>query len=144
MDRFMAEAIKEAKKGLAEGGIPIGAVLAKGNRLVSKGHNMRIQENNPIMHAEMKCIENAGRIKSFKGTVLYSTLMPCFMCSGAVVEFCIPKVVVGESSNFSGTRQFLESHNVEVVDLKLEECKKMLASYIKKNKAVWREDIGEL
>ena len=143
MDRFVAEAIKEAKKGLAEGGIPIGSVLARGNRIVSRGHNMRIQENSPIMHAEMKCIQNAGRIKSFKDTVLYSTLMPCFMCAGAVAEFRIPKVVAGESSNFSGTRPFLESHGVEVVDLDLEECKKMLADYIEKNKAVWKEDIGQ-
>lgn len=143
-DPFMQAAIDEAKKGLEEGGIPIGSVLIKNNQIIGAGHNKRIQDGNPVMHAETDCLYNAGRIGSYKGTTLYSTLMPCYFCAGAVVQFGIKKVIVGESKTFPGAREFMESHGVEVIDLDLQECKDMMASYIAANPEVWSEDIGEL
>ena len=142
--KFMKAAISEAKKGLAEGGIPIGSVLVKNGRIIGRGHNMRVQENDPLMHAEIECIRNAGRIKNYKGATLYSTLMPCFMCAGAVVEFKIPMVVAGESKTFKGARSFMEQHGIRVKDLGLEECAQMMRSFINENPALWKEDIGEL
>ena len=139
----MQIAIEEAKKGLEEGGIPIGAVLTKDNRLLSKGHNMRVQEKNPIMHAEMTCIRNAGLIKNYNGTILYSTLMPCFMCAGAIVEFKIPTVIAGESKTYKGAKKFLQRNKVKVIDLNLHECRQLMESFIKKNPLLWKEDIGE-
>ncbi|SNQ59932.1 nucleoside deaminase [Candidatus Methanoperedens nitratireducens] len=105
MDRFMKSAIEEATKGLSEGGIPIGSVLVKESRIIGKGHNQRIQKSDPMAHAEIDCLRNAGRIGSYKDTVLYSTLMPCYLCAGAVVQFGIKKVVVGESRTFEGALQ---------------------------------------
>lgn len=140
---FMQEAIKEAKIGLEEGGIPIGSVMVKEGKVIGRGHNKRVQEGSQIRHAEMDCLENAGRMKNFNGVTLYSTLMPCYMCSGAIVEFNIPKVVVGESMNFSEGRDFLKEHGVEVVDLDMEECKNMMSEFIKNNPALWKEDIAE-
>ena len=118
MDNFMIEAISEANKGLNEGGIPIGSVLMRDGEIIGRGHNKRVQENNPVIHAEIDCLMNAGRIGSYKETVLYSTLMPCYLCAGAVVQFGIKKVVVGESKTFPGAADFLKSHGVEVIDLK--------------------------
>lgn len=143
MDEFMKMAIQEAKDGLAEGGIPIGSVLIKDGQLVAKGRNKRVQELNPILHGEMDCLNNAGRIGSFKNTVIYSTLMPCYMCAGTIVQFKIPKVIVGESKTFSGARDFMESHGVEVVDLQNEECIHMMQDFIESNSELWNEDIGE-
>ncbi|NNM44167.1 MAG: nucleoside deaminase [Chlamydiae bacterium] len=143
-DIFMKSAIEEARKGHEEGGIPIGSVLVKDNQIIGAGHNKRIQDNNPVMHAETDCLHNAGRIGSYKGTTLYSTLMPCFFCAGAVVQFGIKKVVVGESKTFSGAKEFMQSHGVEVIDLDLLECKQMMDAYIQANPKVWSEDIGEL
>lgn len=142
-DIFMQEAIKEARLGLQEGGIPIGSVMVRDGKIIGRGHNRRVQEGSQIRHAEMDCLENAGRMKDFKGVTLYSTLMPCYMCSGAIVEFNIPKVVVGESKNFSEGRDFLKEHGVEVIDLDLDECKTMMADFIKNNPALWKEDIVE-
>jgi len=144
MDAFMKAAIEEAKKGLQEGGIPIGSVMVKDNKIIGRGHNRRVQENDPIMHAEIDCLRNAGRIGSYRGTVLYSTLMPCYLCAGAVVQFGIKKVVVGESENFAGAREFMESQGVEVVDLNLEECKQLMREFIKRKPELWNEDIGRL
>jgi cytosine/creatinine deaminase len=144
MDEFMQVAIEEAHKGAQEGGIPIGSVLVKGDEIRGRGHNQRVQLNNPILHAEIHCLQEAGRVGSYKGTVLYSTLMPCYLCSGAVVQFGIKKVIVGESRTFSGTREFLESHGVEVIDLDLEEPKQMMDEFIENNYNLWMEDIGEL
>ena len=141
MDEFMMLAIEEAKKGLAEGGIPIGSVLIKNGKLIAQGHN---QESNPILHGEMDCLNNAGRIGSYRDTVIYSTLMPCYMCAGTIVQFKIPKVVVGESQTFSGAREFMESHGVEVVDLNLEECISMMNKFIEEKPELWNEDIMEL
>ena len=140
----MQLAIDEALKGRAEGGIPIGSVLIKDGELVASGHNKRVQEDNPILHGEMDCLFNAGRVGSYKNTVIYSTLMPCFMCAGTIVQFKIPKVIVGESVTFSGARAFMESHGVEVIDLKLPECIEMMETFIKENPELWFEDIGEL
>ncbi len=143
-DIFMNEAINMAKKSLSEGGIPIGSVLVKNGEIISKGHNKRVQENNPILHGEMDCLLNAGRVGSYKDTVIYSTLMPCYMCAGTIVQFKIPKVIVGESRNFDGAREFMESHGVEVIDLDDKECVDMMADFIENNDELWNEDIGEL
>ncbi len=143
-DKFLLEAINEAKKGLAEGGIPIGSILVRNGKIISGGHNKRVQENNPMVHAEIDCLMNAGRIGSYKDTVLYSTLMPCFLCAGAVVQFGIPKVVVGESKTFGGAVDFMRAHGVEVIDLENEECIKMMEEFIAHNPELWYEDIGEL
>ena len=132
MDEFMQLAIQEAKDGLAEGGIPIGSVLIKDGKLVAQGRNKRVQEDNPILHGEMDCLNNAGRVGSFKNTVIYSTLMPCYMCAGTIVQFKIPKVIVGESKTFDGAREFMESHGVEVVDLENPECISMMEKLYRK------------
>ncbi|MCP2043312.1 nucleoside deaminase [Pontibacter sp. HSC-36F09] len=144
MDEFMQLAIDEAKKGRSEGGIPIGSVLVKDGKVVATGHNKRVQENNPILHGEMDCLNNAGRIGSYRNTVIYSTLMPCYMCAGTIVQFKIPKVIVGESKTFDGARKFMESHGVEVVDLNLPECIEMMEDFIKEKPELWNEDIMEL
>ncbi len=139
----MLMAIEEAKSGLSEGGIPIGSVLVKEGKLVAKGRNKRVQEKNPILHGEMDCLNNAGRIGSYRNTVIYSTLMPCYMCAGTIVQFKIPKVVVGESRTFSGAREFMERHGVEVIDLDDPGCVKMMSDFIANNSELWNEDIGE-
>lgn len=144
MDIFMEAAIAEAKQGLSEGGIPIGSVLVEGGEIVGRGHNKRVQDNDPIVHAEIDCLRQAGRVGSYRGTALYSTLMPCYLCAGAVVQFGIKKVVAGESETFPGTREFMESHGVEVIDLNLDECKQMMREFIQGNPDLWNEDIGEL
>jgi cytosine deaminase len=143
-DPFMVEAIAEARQGRSEGGIPIGSVLVLDNAIIGRGHNRRVQRGDPIIHAEIDCLMNAGRIGSFKNTVLYSTLMPCYLCAGAAVQFRIPKVVVGESRTFAGARVFMEEHGIEVIDLDLPECVTMMEEFIRKNPALWNEDIGEL
>jgi cytosine deaminase len=139
----MQLAIQEAKEGLAEGGIPIGSVLVKDGQLVAKGRNKRVQELNPILHGEMDCLNNAGRIGNYKNTVIYSTLMPCYMCAGTIVQFKIPKVMVGESKTFDGARDFMESHGVEVIDLNNAECIEMMENFILEKPELWNEDIGE-
>jgi creatinine deaminase len=144
MDTFMEAAIQEARKGLQEGGIPIGSVLVREGQIIGRGHNRRVQQNNPILHAEIDCLQNAGRIGKYDQTVLYSTLMPCYLCAGAVVQFGIKKVVVGESKTFSGAQQFLKSNGIDVVDLDLRECKELMAQFIHANSALWHEDIGYL
>ncbi len=124
-------------------GIPIGSVLVKDGKLIAKGRNKRVQEQNPILHGEMDCLNNAGRIGSYKNTVIYSTLMPCYMCAGTIVQFKIPKVIVGESQTFEGARSFMESHGVEVIDLKNQECIEMMQDFIQSKPELWNEDIGE-
>jgi len=143
-DEFMQLAIAEARKGLLEGGIPIGSVLVKEGKFVASGHNKRVQEDNPILHGEMDCLFNAGRVGSYRDTVIYSTLMPCFMCAGTIVQFRIPKVIVGESRTFPGAKAFMESHGVEVIDLDLPECVGMMEDFIREKPELWNEDIGEL
>ena len=141
-DIFMHEAIAEAKRGLSEGGIPIGSVLVRNGKIIGRGYNRRVQEKNPMKHAEIDCLMNAGRIGNYKETVLYSTLMPCYLCAGAVVQFNIPKVVVGEARTFSGAEKFVREHGVEVVNLDLDECVQMMKDFIKENPSLWNEDIG--
>ena len=143
MDSFMNAAIEEARKGLAEGGIPIGSILVKDGIIVGRGHNQRVQQNDPMTHAEIDCLRNAGRIGNYKGTVLYSTLMPCYLCAGAVVQFGIKKVIVGESRTFGGAVEFMQQHGVEVIDLNNEECFQLMEDFIKAKPALWNEDIGE-
>lgn len=144
MDEFMAAAIEEAKLGLQEGGIPIGSVLVKDSKIIGRGHNRRVQKNDPIIHAEIDCLQNAGRIGTYKDTILYSTLMPCYLCGGAIVQFGIKKVYAGESVTFPGSKEFMESHGVEVNDLDNEECKNLMKTFINNNPKLWNEDIGEL
>ena len=143
MDKFMKEAISEAKKSFLQGGIPIGSVLVKNGSIVGRGHNNRVQSNDPMAHAEIDCLRNAGRIGSYEGTILYSTLMPCYLCAGAVVQFGIKRVIVGESRNFAGAKTFMESHGVEVVDLDSSDCYQMMNEFIRKNPKLWNEDIGK-
>lgn len=144
LDLFLQAAIDEAKQGLFEGGIPIGSVLVKDGKIIGRGHNRRVQDLNPVMHAETNCLHNAGRIGSYKGTTLYSTLMPCYFCAGAAVQFGIKKVIVGESKTFEGARPFMESHGIEVVDLQNGECISMMEKFIGENPELWYEDIGKL
>jgi cytosine deaminase len=143
MDEFMQAAIDEAKQGLAEGGIPIGAVLVRDGKIVSRGRNRRVQQDDPILHAEIDCLRNAGRIGSYAGMTLYSTLMPCYLCAGAIVQFGINRVVVGESRTFRGAEAFLRDHWVSVDDRDLDECAAMMENFVKKNPGLWNEDIGK-
>jgi cytosine deaminase len=144
MDMFMKAAIDEARKGLGERGIPIGSVLVSKGKIIGRGHNKRVQDNDPILHAEIDCLHNAGRVGTYKDTVLYSTLMPCYLCAGAIVQFGIKKVIAGESETFAGAKEFMESHGVAVTDLNLAECKQLMKNFIKTNPDLWKEDIGEL
>ena len=142
-DKYMQAAINEAKKGLSEGGIPIGSVLVENGKLLGKGHNQRVQQSDPMAHAEIDCLRNTGRVKNYGDTILYSTLMPCYLCAGAVVQFGIKKVVVGESRTFAGAEQFMKDHGVEIVNLDNKECFRMIQDFIKKNPQLWNEDIGK-
>jgi cytosine deaminase len=143
MDEFMQAAIAQAKQGQQEGGIPIGSVLVKDDNIIGRGHNKRVQDGDPVTHAEIDCLRNAGRIGNYKGTTLYSTLMPCYLCAGAVVQFGIKKVIAGESATFPGAKEFMESHGVEVIDLNLHECKQMMSDFIQNKPELWNEDIGK-
>ena len=138
----MEAAIAQARKSLSEGGIPIGSALARNGELLAVGHNKRVQDDDPVTHAEIDCLRNAGRIGGFRDTVLYSTLMPCYLCSGAVVQFGISKVIVGESRTFPGGLEFMRRHGVEVTDLDLPECVEMMTQFIAANPRLWNEDIG--
>lgn len=141
-DPFLRAAIDEARKGLAEGGLPIGSVLVRDGKIIAAGHNRRVQRGDPMAHAEIDCLTAAGRQKTYKDTVLYSTLMPCFLCSGAVVQFGVPKVIVGESVNFHGGPDFMRQHGVEVIDLHDAECIEMMGTFIREHPELWNEDIG--
>lgn len=140
----MQAAIQEAQMGRQQGGIPIGSVLMRDGKIVSRGHNKRVQERDPIAHGEMDALRNAGRQRTYRDTVLYTTLMPCYMCAGTIVQFKIPKVVVGEARTFGESKEFLESHGVEVVILDSEECVQMMQEFIKAEPTLWNEDIMEL
>lgn len=144
MNEFIKEAIIEARNGLSQGGIPIGSVMVKDGKIIGRGHNKRVQENDPILHAEIDCLRNAGRIGKYSEVTLYSTLMPCYLCAGAIVQFGIKKVIVGESQTFPGAKDFMQSMGVEVIDLGLDECKQLMKDFITKNPKLWNEDIGKL
>lgn len=141
----MWEAVLEARKGLLEGGIPIGAVLVKGGKVIGRGHNRRVQNKSAVLHAEMDCLEDAGRlvVKDYARCTLYSTLSPCDMCSGAVLLYKIPAVVIGENTSFRGPEAYLRRRGVKIVNLDLAVCKELLAGFIKENPALWNEDVGE-
>jgi creatinine deaminase len=145
VDPFMEAAIVEARKGLAEGGIPIGSVLVRDGTIVGRGHNRRVQEGSAILHAEMDCLENAGRLRAeeYQQAVLYSTLSPCDMCSGAILLYKIPKVVIGEHETFRGPEEYLRSRGVDLVILDNEECIRLMNDFIAANPELWNEDIGE-
>ena len=142
--KFMKIAIEEARLGLTEGGIPIGSVLVINNEVVGRGHNRRVQRGSAILHAEMDAIENAGRLTAadYKKSTLYSTLSPCDMCSGAVLLYGIPKVVVGENKTFKGPEDYLRSRGIELVILHDQECTDMMREFIEQNPDLWNEDIG--
>jgi len=144
IEKFMQYAIEEAKAGRKEGGIPIGSVLVIDGKVVGKGHNRRIQKGSPILHAEMDCLENAGRLKpgDYRKAVLYTTLSPCDMCSGAVLLYKIPTVVIAENKTFMGAEKYLMSRGVEVIVLNDKNCINMMQEYISENKDTWYEDIG--
>ncbi len=141
----MRAAVEEARKGLAEGGIPIGSVLVVDGKIAGRGHNRRVQKSSAILHAEMDAIENAGRLKldDYRRAVLYSTLSPCDMCSGAVLLYKIPKIVIGENQTFRGPEDYLRSRGVELVILNDPECIRMMRDFIAFSPALWDEDIGE-
>jgi creatinine deaminase len=145
MDKFLEAALEEAKKGLAEGGIPIGSVLVIDDQIVGRGHNQRIQKGSAILHAEMNCLENAGRLKAseYRRATLYSTLSPCDMCSGTVLLYGIPKVVVGENQTFQGPEDYIKSRSVEVVVVNNQECHQLMERFINSHPELWNEDIGE-
>lgn len=144
MDTFLQAAIEEAKKGMAEGGIPIGSVLVIDNKIVSRGHNQRIQRGSAILHAEMDCLEKAGRLTAadYRKATLYSTLSPCDMCSGAILLYGIPKVVIGENITFRGPEEYVSFRGVELQLCYSSECHQMLQNFIKNNDKLWSEDIG--
>lgn len=141
--RFLAEAIHEAEQGLAEGGIPIGSVMVREGQILGRGHNRRVQQGDQTAHAEIDCLRAAGRQRSMRGVVLYSTLMPCYLCAGAVVQFGVRRVVAGESRTFAGARAFMEAHGVEVVDLDDRRCVQVMERFITARPELWAEDIGE-
>lgn len=144
MDKFLEAAITEARKGLAAGGIPIGSVLVIDGQIVGRGHNQRVQKGSAVLHAEMDCLENAGRLKAsdYRRATLYSTLSPCDMCSGAVLLYGIPKVVVGENRTFCGPEDYLRTRGVEVVVADNRNCYQLMESFIERNPHLWNEDIG--
>ncbi|MBM3462844.1 MAG: nucleoside deaminase [Armatimonadetes bacterium] len=143
-NKYMRMALDEARRSRALGGIPIGSVLVRGDEVLGRGHNQRVQKGNPILHAEIHCLQEAGRIGHYRDTVLYSTLMPCHLCAGAAVQFRVPRVVVGEARTFKGARKTMEDHGIEVVDLDLDECVDMMCEWITANPELWKEDIGTL
>lgn len=144
MDKFLAAAIEEARKGMDEGGIPIGSVLVINDQIVGRGHNQRVQKGSAVLHAEMDCLENAGRINAsdYRRATLYSTLSPCDMCSGAILLYGIPKVVIGENRTFCGPESYTSSRGVEIVVVDNQECRQLMETFIKSNPELWNEDIG--
>jgi cytosine deaminase len=145
MDEFMQAAIEEAKKGLEEGGIPIGSVLVIDGKMVGRGHNRRVQQGSAILHAEMDCLENAGRLKArdYQRAILYSTLSPCDMCSGTALLYKIPKIVIGENQTFQGPEDYVRSRGVELEILNNAECIQLMRNFIQSRPELWNEDIGE-
>jgi creatinine deaminase len=145
MDKYIEAAIEEANKGLNEGGIPIGSVLVIDDKIVGRGHNRRVQNGSAILHAEMDCFENAGRLKAsdYKKATLYSTLSPCDMCSGTSLLYKISKIVIGENKTFQGPEEYLRSRGVELEILNSPECIKLMEDFIKAKPELWNEDIGE-
>jgi creatinine deaminase len=145
VDEFLAAALHEARMGLAEGGIPIGSVLVHDGRIVGRGRNRRVQRGSAILHGEMDALENAGRLNAtaYRASVLYTTLSPCAMCSGAIVLYGIPRVVVGENQTFTGEEEWLRTHGVSVQVEQDPQCIQLMRDFIRAEPALWNEDIGE-
>lgn len=145
MDTFMQAAIAEAKQGLTEGGIPIGSVIVHGGKIVGRGHNRRVQKGSVILHGEMDAFENCGRQSAdfYRECTLYTTLSPCSMCSGAILLYEIPRVVIGENVTFQGEEEHLKSKGIDVDVLQSDECIRMMKTFIEQQPSLWHEDIGE-
>ncbi len=146
MDRFLKSAVEEARLGLAEGGIPIGSVLVVGDAVVGRGHNRRVQKGSAILHAEMDCLENAGRLRpaDYRRAVLYSTLSPCDMCSGTALLYRIPRIVIGENRTFRGPEDYVRSRGVTLEIVDDAECYELMQAFIAQHPELWNEDIGEV
>ena len=144
MDGFLSAAIQEARRGLEEGGIPIGSVLVIADKIVGRGHNRRVQRGSAILHAEMDCLENAGRLRGedYRRATLYTTLSPCDMCSGTALLYGIPRVVIGENRTFCGPEEYLRSRGVELEIVDDPSCVRMMQEFIAQHPELWNEDIG--
>ena len=144
LSTFMNEAIEEARKGLAEGGIPIGSVLVVDDKIVARGHNRRVQNGSAILHAEMDCLENAGRLtaKDYQKAILYSTLSPCDMCSGTALLYKIPRIVIGENKTFQGPESYLKSRGIDIQIVQDNRCIELMETFIRERPKLWNEDIG--
>lgn len=145
LKKYLDAAIQEARKGLGSGGIPIGSIMVIDDEIVGRGHNRRVQQGSPILHAEMDCFENAGRMSAgdYQRAVLYSTLSPCDMCSGAILLYKIPHVVIGENRTFQGPEAYLRARGVELEIVDDAECFELMQNFIRDNDSLWNEDIGE-
>jgi creatinine deaminase len=146
--KWMEKALQQAQDSYDQGGLPIGSVLVRhhpngDDELIGEGHNQRVQQGDPIAHGEMDCIRKAGRQRTYRDTTIYTTLSPCMMCSGTIVQFRIPRVVIGENRNFGGNEEFLRSNGIEVVILDDANCTALMARFIAERPDVWNEDIGE-
>ena len=141
--RFMRHAFDEMRQGYEAGGVPVGSVIAEGDTLLAAGHNKRVQHGDPIAHGEMDCLRRLGRRKHYRGLTLYTTLSPCFMCSGAILQFGIQRVVVGDIVNFKGAADLLIEHGVEVVVMDDPACMELMARFIRERPELWNEDIAE-
>ena len=144
MDKFLEAALEEARKGYEEGGIPIGSVIVHKGKVIGRGHNRRVQKGSPILHGEMDALENAGRLPAsvYRECVLYTTLSPCPMCTGAILLYEIPRVVIGENRTFMGEEELLRSKGVEVVAVNSAECYELMGQFIREQPGLWNEDIG--
>jgi cytosine deaminase len=144
MDLFLKAAIEEAELGLNEGGIPIGSVLVIENKIVGRGHNRRVQKGSAILHAEMDCLENAGRLKArdYQKAILYSTLSPCDMCSGTALLYKIPRIIIGENKTFQGPESYTQSRGIKIEVLQDKKCIELMENFIKARPELWNEDIG--
>jgi len=141
--KLLRMAFEEARAGFDEGGCPIGSVLAEGDRLIARGRNQRVQQGDPIAHGEMDCLRKAGRQKSYRRMTLYTSLSPCMMCTGTIIQFGIPRVVVGEATNFPGNPGLLREHGVAVIIADDADCIALMARFIREKPALWNEDIME-
>ncbi len=141
--KLLTEAYNEAKAGFDEGGCPIGSVLARGDEIIAKGRNQRVQRGDPIAHGEMDALRKAGRQKTYKDTTLYTSLSPCMMCSGTIIQFGIPRVIIGENTNFGGNEDFLRSKGVEIIIANDQPCIDLMTKFISDKPELWLEDIAE-
>lgn len=140
---FMREAFAEAKAGYDEGGLPIGAVMVENGQVTARGRNRRIQDGDPIAHGEMDCLRRGGRRRNYRGVTLYTTLSPCMMCTGTILQFDIPRVIIGEDRNFTGNIDLLSQNGVEVALLEDKDCIALMAKFIREHPEIWNEDIAE-